>query len=218
MSRVRYDQGRDCQSLWRDLGAVLTNFAVNGKVVPDWPFENPRSPRLMEAKRLVVEWLPIVGEELLFASGAFQRNDSPLILLSEHALCTLVEARLAEVMQRLCTAWRAGPAVLWRAIHSIDKNAVGNLKKRVATTLRQGFLQFSQFLCGFEVLLLKLHELSVVREQSVLGFEQLLVDLSDSTSGFVKILERQSRLADLLRGFQRSDSDRNLGKVHETPR
>lgn len=92
----------------------------------------------------------------------------------EHGFDSLVEARLTDVVQRLRRSWLVGPALLWDEIHPIRELAGSELEKRIATTLAGGFFQFSQFLAGFEVLALELQERGVVREQSLLGLEQLL--------------------------------------------
>ena len=92
----------------------------------------------------------------------------------EHHLSAVVEARLAEVVGRLRASWLAGPALLWGDVHSIREVARDEFDKRVAATLAGGLFQFSKLLAGFEVLLLQLQERGVVREQTLLGLEQLL--------------------------------------------
>lgn len=82
-------------------------------------------------------------------------------------------------MQRLRVAWLAGPAQLWGDIHPIRMEARGEGEQRIAVALCQGFFQFSQLLAGLEVLLLESQQLGVVREEAVLGLEQLVVELGD---------------------------------------
>lgn len=92
----------------------------------------------------------------------------------EHHFSSVVEARLAEVVLRLRGSWLAGPALLWGEIHPIREISGSDFERRVATTLAGGFLQFSQFLAGFEVLALELQKSGVVSEQALLSLEQLL--------------------------------------------
>lgn len=89
-------------------------------------------------------------------------------------LSPVVEARLTQVVQRLRGSWLAGPALLWGDVHSIREVAGGEFDERVTTTLASGFFQFSQFLAGFEMLVLELQKSGVVSEKSLLGLEQLL--------------------------------------------
>lgn len=110
----------------------------------------------------------------VLASRAFKSDSAEPA--SEHRFDPLVEARLTEVVQRLRASWLAGPALLWGDVHAIREMPISNVDKRVATTLASGFLQFSQFLAGFEVLTLELKKSGVVSEQSLLCMEQLLHD------------------------------------------
>jgi hypothetical protein len=121
-------------------------------------------------------------------------------------LSPVVEARLTDVVQRLRASWLAGPAGLWGDIHPICKLAGSDLDKRVATTLRQGFFQFSQLLCGLEVLLLKSKELGVVSEESLLGLEQLVVKSGDFRGDEIAVADREHRLPDVAGGLERRDS------------
>ena len=113
--------------------------------------------------------LPEAGAELVHAAV-------------EHRLDPFVQARLADVVHRLRASWLAGPALLWGDVHPIRKLAGTDLDQRVATALARGFLQFSQLLAGFEVLVLELKQGGVVSEKRILGIEQLL---NESTCRFV---------------------------------
>ena len=116
---------------------------------------------------------PVVDVDL--ASGAPKSIGLPLEKCTlEHGLDPLVEARLADVVQRLRACWIAGPARLWTDIHSIREMPAGEFDKRVATTFASGFFQFSQFLAGFEVLVLELQKSGVVSKKTLLSLEQLL--------------------------------------------
>lgn len=117
----------------------------------------------------------------------------------QNRLDPAIEARLTEVVQRLRAAWLAGPALLWSDVHPIHELAVSEVEKRVALTLRLGFFQFSQFIAGFEVLLLQLEQLGLVNEQLILSLEELAIDLGDSSRLGIEVAEIQCRLRQLLR-------------------
>lgn len=128
--------------------------------------------------------LPIQGD---FADGA---SPEPSVIPSgstEHRLDPLVEARLTEVVKRLRAAWLAGPALLWGDVHPIQEIARTDFEQRVAATLSDGFFQFSQFLAGFEVLVLHLEHRGVVSEQSLLGLQQLIVDARHSFGNQIEV-------------------------------
>ena len=113
-----------------------------------------------------------------------EKVESPVL---ERRLDPLVEARLAEVVQRLRASWLAGPALLWGEIYPIRDVARDEFDKRVATTLVTGFFQFSQFLAGFEVLVLHLEHRGVVSEQSLLGLQKLIVDPSNPLGNQIEV-------------------------------
>lgn len=116
---------------------------------------------------------PVVDVDL--ASGAPKSIGLPHEKCTlEHRLDPLVEARLADVVQRLRACWIAGPAGFWTDVHSIREMSAGEFDKRVTTTLASGFFQFSQLLAGFEVIVLELQKSGVVSEKTLLSLEQLL--------------------------------------------
>lgn len=86
-----------------------------------------------------------------------------------------VEAVLAEVVLRLRASWRGGPALLWDDLHPLRKVAGSKFEKFVTIAIVEGFVEFSQLLCGLEVLLLKRRELGVVSEEAVLSLEDRIV-------------------------------------------
>lgn len=97
----------------------------------------------------------------------------------EHALVSPhIQARLAQVVRRLRGSWLAGPALLWHDIHPIGEDAATEVDERIARALVDGFFEFSQFLAGFEVLLLELEHFGVVSEECLLGVEQHIVQRS----------------------------------------
>lgn len=112
----------------------------------------------------------------------------------EHHLDPLVEARLANIVQRLRASWIAHMAFHWGDIHTIHEDACGEFEQRITTLLRQGFFKFGQLLCGFELLVLQSKQLGLVSEESVLGLEQLVVQFSDLGRDFVEIPDANSSL------------------------
>ena len=148
--------------------------------------------------------LVLAGVALGLTDGAAQSLTSACVLGTspdglQHRLDPAIEARLAEVVQRLRSSWLSGPALLWHQVHPIHELALTDVEKRVALTLRLGFFQFSQFLAGFEVLLLQLEQLGLVHEELLLSLEELAIDLSDSSRLAVEIAEVHGRLRELLR-------------------
>lgn len=104
-------------------------------------------------------------------------------------LAANVEARLADVVWRLQVLWVLGPAQMWGEVcpRAQDEHMGGDLEKRVLAVLGEGFFRFSQFLAGCEYLLLEGEEFGVVREETVLRLEQLLVDLGNGCGKGVEV-------------------------------
>ena len=115
----------------------------------------------------------------------------------QHRLDPLLEARLTNVVHRLRAAWLADVAKLWGDIHPIYEDAVGDFDQRVSLTLRDGFFYFSQFLAGFEVLVLEIQQHRVMREQTLLSLEKLLIDLRNSNGNLVEISKIYHSLGEL---------------------
>lgn len=109
-------------------------------------------------------------------------------------LSPTVEAHLADVVLRLRQSWIVGPARLWFEVcpRAVDENAGTDFEKRVLSTLGEGFLHFSQLLAGFEFFLLHRHKLSVVSDETFLGFEELLVQLSNDHRQLVEVAQANS--------------------------
>lgn len=156
-----------------------------------------------------VEGDTFAGIKPAVARTASQVNASVQTALLQHRLDPLIEAKLAKVVHGLRTNWIAHIAGFWGDIHPIDKSAISDLDKRVATALREGFFHFSQLLCGFELLLLKSKELGVVPEESVLGLEKLVVELGNNRSNFVKVPDPERCLPEFLGGRDCTDGGRN---------
>lgn len=141
-----------------------------------------------------------VGHIGLSAEGAV-----PAIppILKNGSVALGIPTRLAEIVGNLRASWLAGPALIWSDLHAVHELASTEVDKRIAILARSGFFQFSQLLCGLEVLLLELQKHGVVHEETLLGCEQLLVDLRDSRCRLIEIADANSRGGQLLSAFER---------------
>lgn len=117
-------------------------------------------------------------------------------------LCPGVVAGLAKVVVGLRASWTVGPGLLWGQVCAVDDDATTKVEKLIAGLLRESFLEFSQLLCGFEVLVLQLQQHDVVREQTLLGCQQFLVDLSDRNSRLVEVAHSQGGSSEFLRALE----------------
>lgn len=86
-----------------------------------------------------------------------------------------IETLLTDVVLRLRQSWISGPAKCWGGVYPISELAISEGEKRVSAALCEGFSQFSQFLCGLEVLLLQRANGSAEFEEALLGIEKLFV-------------------------------------------
>lgn len=114
-----------------------------------------------------------------------------------------VPTDLTEMVLRLRDLWIALPASL--DVAAVCERAVSDVDKRVAVLLRDGFFEFSQFLCGLEILALQLQEHGVVSEQTLLGCQQLLVDLRDSRSRLIEVANGQGGGGQLLGALEQGN-------------
>lgn len=149
------------------------------------------------------------ADPLLFSTNELSQNAG----LQDH-LSPIVEARLTDVVRRLRCAWIAGPALLWHDICAIRELVGSDLDKRVAATVEDGFFEFSQFLAGLEVFVLKLEQLRVVGEQPLLSLEQLRVEVHNGPRKLIEISNAQRGLSELLGSSDRSGDGADLGVVH----
>ena len=101
----------------------------------------------------------------------------------------LVEAHLTHVVHRLRGDWVANIAVHWTDVCAVNEIAVGDLEKRITTLLRESFFKYSQLLAGFEILILQIRHFHLVREQTLLGLQQLSVGLSDQSAQLFDIAQ-----------------------------
>lgn len=125
------------------------------------------------------ERLCTAGGQVLLADGA-PKIDRPVVVEAlQDGLDPAVIARLTDVMLGLRRQWLASCAESWGGICAISESPGADLEERIATTVRFGFSQFSQFLTGIEVLALQLHELAGVREETLLGLEQKVIGLDE---------------------------------------
>lgn len=106
-----------------------------------------------------------------------------------------IEARLAEVVYRLRADWIGSMADHWLAIYSIRDDALGDLDKRVSTSIYDGFFHFAQFLCALEILVLKRKELAIVGDEALLSAEKLVVQLSNDRSHLVRVTNGKGGLS-----------------------
>lgn len=126
-----------------------------------------------------------------------------------------VEARLTEVVLGLRREFGIGCAGFWGDIHPIGELPLTDLEKRVFLALRQSFFNFSQLLCGLEVLLLQSQKLGVVSEQTMLGIEQLFVHLRDDTSERVGVPDVDGGLSNANGGLESADGARDSCVIHQ---
>jgi hypothetical protein len=138
--------------------------------------------------------LPCV--ESFFAAGALQADSAVKAVLLEHAFDPLCHAWLADVMQRLAPM-RDFVAKNYAIVALKHKLFVGNLDQRVSTALGNFLLRFSQAVCHAEVLLLKGMQPGVVREETVLRLEQLVVDLAHRKSDLIEVSKTDGSLFDV---------------------
>ena len=112
---------------------------------------------------------PSFSENLCSATVAIEDGESvsdasPKLSL-QNGLDPLIEAALANIVEGLRHDWRSRMAFYWGDITRICKVAAtrDSLDQRIFFLLRDGFAQFSQFLCFFEYLFLqgKYRDLSV---------------------------------------------------------
>lgn len=152
------------------------------------------------------------------ASGAFEVigpcADAEPALQHDLVLSPAIEALLADVVIRLRESWISGPAQCWGAIHPICKLAVGQSEKRVAVALCEGFSQFSQFLCGLEVLLLQREKGSAEFEQTLLSVEKLFVHGPNYFLRLGIVPEGNRAPAERDGGVDRSESSADERQVH----
>lgn len=108
---------------------------------------------------------PLFPKNDCFANGAEKNGSGILKTPLQNGLDPAVEAALANIVEGLCHDWRSRMAFYWGDITRICKVAAtrDSLDQRIFFLLRDGFAQFSQFLCFFEYFFLqgKYRDLSV---------------------------------------------------------
>ncbi|QMT65803.1 hypothetical protein [Xylella fastidiosa] len=115
----------------------------------------------------------------------------------------LVEALLTNVMHRFRRSWLDGPARLWGDIHPIHELAGSDLHKRIALLLSNAHFDFAQFLCGIEMLALKLEVGDALVAQRLLSCEKHGAELRGSLldlEGIVDSYERSREFHSDLQG------------------
>lgn len=125
-----------------------------------------------------------------------------------------VEALLTDVVIRLRESWVAGPEKCWRRICLVCELAGTDLDKRVSAALCKDFLQFSQFSCGFEVLMLQRVNGSPEFEKALLGTEQLFVHGLNYLHRLGFVPYRQGSSAEVNRAIDGADGTCDQRKIH----
>lgn len=83
-----------------------------------------------------------------------------------------IEAVLANMVRRIRRDWIASLAPYWGDIVAINELSIPETDKRVAVLLRQGFAQFSDFLCFFEYYFVDLHYRNLSREDFLIKLRE----------------------------------------------
>lgn len=127
-----------------------------------------------------------------------------------------IETLLTDVVLRLRRTWCAGPAECWSSVAGIREIAVEDLNKRVAATVYEGFVQFSDFLCGLEILLTQ-------HKQGSADFLEALGKLEEFVIHSPLYVLRQNLISARQKGFKKiaqavraGDGSTDSGKVHES--
>lgn len=108
-----------------------------------------------------------------------------------------VEALLTDVVIWMCESRLAVPAEWGGGIHSVSKLSRTDLDKRISTTLCEVFFQFSQFLCGFEILMLQRVNGSPEFEKPLLSIKQLFIHGANYFHRLGLVPNRQGSFAEI---------------------
>lgn len=154
-----------------------------------------------------------------FAAGAVPVRTAPSgaepALEDDLRLSWAIKALLTDVVIRLRESWIAGPAKCWGGIYPISELASTELDKRVAAAVCEGFSNFSQFLCGLEVLMLQRVDGSAEFEQTLLGIEQLFVHGPNYFHRLGFVSDGQGSLAEVDGAIDSGNCTGDERKVHE---
>ena len=131
-------------------------------------------------------------------------DDEILDALAEYRLSPGVETALAQAWNALIGNWRVTFELLGERFADIYKDAARQADKRVMFALMEGLLEFSQFVCGGEMLLLQLRQRGGQTEQALLRIEELAVDLGHRRAELVEITDACRRLSQFLGRGQRA--------------
>lgn len=101
----------------------------------------------------------------------------------EDCLCPVVEARLAKIVEMI----RNTGTGAWRRLQAIDENSLGEFDQLVIASFRNHLLGNAEFLLGLKQLLLHSQQLRLMREQRILGLEDLVVELRNRTGHSVEV-------------------------------
>lgn len=142
---------------------------------------------------------------------------APERLQHDLALSGPVEADLTKVVLAMRHAWVGGYGGFWRRIYPISDKATTDADKRVISALRDGFFNFSQLLCGLEILLLQSGKLGSVDEETLLGIEQLFVHLRDYRGKPLGIPDADGGASDFEGGRDGAGGRCDQSEVHKNP-
>lgn len=126
-----------------------------------------------------------------------------------------IETLLTDVVLRLRKTWCAGPAECWGSVASIRELAVEDRDKRVAATVYEGFVQFSDFLCGLEVLVTQHAKGSADFEKTLRGVEEFVIHSPLYVLRQNFISARQEGFKKIAQAVHAGNSGADSGKVHK---
>lgn len=132
--------------------------------------------------------LDFPGREALLANRAV-KGDSPIKAAPlQHRLGSdSIETALAEVMHRFRPLWISFGTDFYAALQPINKDSFREFDQGISNALIGGLFEFTGLLLTVGELLLKSQQLEVVREESALGLEQLVVELGNDWRDLVEI-------------------------------
>lgn len=126
-------------------------------------------------------------------------NSAGSLLAHQDSLSADIETRLAEQVVN------ARLSIPIDELVSIYEDASGEFEKLVAASVVYHFLGEMKALHGLTQFFLESYQLRLVREQRVLGLEDLIVELRNRCGQGVEVPDSDRALADVLGSAQRAD-------------
>jgi|GEM_PF-3460327 len=151
-----------------------------------------------------------------FAAGARQEEGlahQEFALQDDLGFSRPIEALLTDVVIRLRESWVAGPANCGGEICLVCELAGTDLDKRVSAALCKDFLEFAQFSCSFEVLMLQRVNGSPEFKEALLGVEQLFVHGPNYLHRLGFVPYRQGSFAEVNRAIDGADGTGDQRKI-----